>query len=217
MIRFDEFRTSRNMQEWPYSRKIWQQGSSRWSYSVFFQIQKKSFARILTTFRIEMNNFAQRFYYSAIGYIELSWRSNQPWFILEGTQNFRNKRMFPLRMVWSPWENAEYRTSPYDVFYSELRSRNPLEAQYLDYLNLLKSGLTTEQAVIKLKLSKPTLLGMRIINTFNKFESRKKKRSFKDFLRWCNEKDGVPTLEAMQKMIAFDHDKDIDLLKLGCT
>ena len=41
--------------------------------------------------------------------------------------------------------------------------------------------------------------------------------SFKEFLRWYNKKDVVPTLEAMQKMIAFYHDKRIDMLKLGCT
>ena len=35
-------------------------------------------------------------------------------------------------------------------------------------------------------------------------------------LRWYNKKDVVRTLEAMQKMIAFYHDKDIDMLKLGC-
>ena len=40
---------------------------------------------------------------------------------------------------------------------------------------------------------------------------------FKDFLRWYNNKDVVATLEAMQKVIAFYHDKDIDMLKLGCT
>ena len=38
-----------------------------------------------------------------------------------------------------------------------------------------------------------------------------------NFLRWYNNKDAVQTLEAMQKMIAFYHDRDIDLLKLGCT
>ena len=32
-----------------------------------------------------------------------------------------------------------------------------------------------------------------------------------------NNKDLVPTLEAMQKMMEFYHDKGIDLLKLGCT
>ena len=41
--------------------------------------------------------------------------------------------------------------------------------------------------------------------------------SFKDFLRQYNNKDVVPTLDAMQKLIAFYHDKDIDMLKLGYT
>ena len=40
---------------------------------------------------------------------------------------------------------------------------------------------------------------------------------FKDFLRWYSNKDVVPTLEAVQKMIVFYPDKDIDMLKLGCT
>ena len=37
------------------------------------------------------------------------------------------------------------------------------------------------------------------------------------FLRWYNNKDVVPFLEAMQKLIAFYQDKEIDVLKLGCT
>ena len=41
--------------------------------------------------------------------------------------------------------------------------------------------------------------------------------SFEDFLRWYNSKVVVPTSEAMQKMIALYNDKDIDMLKLGCT
>ena len=41
--------------------------------------------------------------------------------------------------------------------------------------------------------------------------------SFKDFLRWCNNKHVVPTSRAMQKLIASYHDKDIDMLKLACT
>ena len=42
-------------------------------------------------------------------------------------------------------------------------------------------------------------------------------QSFKDFLRWYNNKDVVPTLEAMKKIIEFHHSKRIDMLKLGCT
>ena len=41
--------------------------------------------------------------------------------------------------------------------------------------------------------------------------------TFKDFLRWYNNRDVVPTLGAMQKMIDFYHDKGIDMLKLSCT
>ena len=41
--------------------------------------------------------------------------------------------------------------------------------------------------------------------------------TFKEFLRWYNSKDVLPTLEGMQKMIVFYHDKDIERLKLGCT
>ena len=40
---------------------------------------------------------------------------------------------------------------------------------------------------------------------------------FTDFLKWHNNKDVVPTLEAMQKKIDFYQNKGIDMLKLGCT
>ena len=41
--------------------------------------------------------------------------------------------------------------------------------------------------------------------------------TFKDFLRWYNNKDVVPTSEAMRKIVAFYHKKWIDKLKLGYT
>ena len=38
-----------------------------------------------------------------------------------------------------------------------------------------------------------------------------------DFVRWYNNKDVVPTLEVLQKVVTFYHDKDINVLKLGCS
>ena len=111
--------------------------------------------------------------------------------------------------------NTELRS--YDAFYSKFRSCNPLKAEYTDYVNLLKSGLTTEQAVVKLKPSKPPLTGIENYHYLQQVWKQEQTSSFKDFLRWYNNKDGVPTLKAMQKMIASYHDKDIDMLKLGCT
>ena len=96
-------------------------------------------------------------------------------------------------------------------------SRNPLETEYTDYVNLLKSGLSTEKAVIKLKLSKPPRTGIENYHYLQQIWKQEQMSSFKDFLQWYNNKDVVPNLEAMQKMITFYHDKDIDMLKLGCT
>ena len=96
---------------------------------------------------------------------------------------------------------------PHDAFYSKIRSCNRLEAECTDYVNLLKSGLTTERAVVKLKLSKPPPTGIENYQYLQLIWKQEKMSSFKDFLRWYNNKDVVPTLEAMQKMIAFYHEK----------
>ena len=42
-------------------------------------------------------------------------------------------------------------------------------------------------------------------------------QKFSNFLKWYNNKDVVPTQEAMQKMIEFYQNKGNDMLKLGCT
>ena len=106
---------------------------------------------------------------------------------------------------------------PHDAFYSKIRSCNRLEAECTDYVNLLKSGLTTERAVVKLKLSKPPPTGIENYQYLQLIWKQEKMSSFKDFLRWYNKKDVVPTLEAMRKTIAFYREKNIDMLKLGCT
>ena len=41
--------------------------------------------------------------------------------------------------------------------------------------------------------------------------------SFKDFLGWYNNKNVVSILEAMQKVVAFYDDENIDMILLGCT
>ena len=38
--------------------------------------------------------------------------------------------------------------------------------------------------------------------------------SIKDSFRWYTNKDVVHTLKALQKMVTFYHDKDINMLKL---
>ena len=106
---------------------------------------------------------------------------------------------------------------PYDAFFSKLRNVNPLEKDVSDYQNLLSSGLKTEEALSKMKLSKPPPSGEENYQYLVDIWNHENRCTFKDFLRWYNKKDVVPTLEALQKMLAFYHKKGIDLLKLGCT
>ena len=77
--------------------------------------------------------------------------------------------------------------------------------------------MTTEQAVVKLKLSKPLPTGTENYQQLQQIWKQEKMSSLKDVLRWYNKIDFVLTLEVMQKLIAFYHDKCINIMKLGCT
>ena len=137
--------------------------------------------------------------------------------LLKAFQTSETKGFFAYEWFDHPDKKQNPELPPYDVFHSRLRSCNPLETEYTDYVNLLKSGLTTEQAVIKLKLPKPPPTGFENYHYLQQIWKQEQMSSFKVFLRWYKNKDVVPTLKAMQKLIAFCHDKDIDMLKLGCT
>ena len=69
----------------------------------------------------------------------------------------------------------------------------------------------------KLRITCPPVTGEKNYAYLVEVWEKEKMTTFKDFLRWYNNKDVIPTLEAMQKMIDFYHNKGIDMLKLGCT
>ena len=105
----------------------------------------------------------------------------------------------------------------YDSFFSKLRNINPLEKDYNDFENITTNGLSSEQAVCKLGLNGIPPTGDENYAYLRSIWLSKRTKSFEDFLVWYNNKDVVPTLEAMQKLIEFYHQKAIDMLKLACT
>ena len=52
---------------------------------------------------------------------------------------------------------------------------------------------------------------------YEKLGRKNRMTVFKDFLKWYNNKDVVPTLEAMQNLIQFYQNKGIDMLVIGRT
>ena len=128
---------------------------------------------------------------------------------LKAYKTLETKGFFPYEWFYHPDKMQNTELPRYGAFCSKLRCFNPLEIEYMDYVNLLKTGLTTEQPVIKLKLSKPPPTGIDNYPYVQQILKQEQMSSFKDLLRWYNNNDVVPTLEARQKMIAFYHDKDI--------
>ena len=93
--------------------------------------------------------------------------------------------------------------APYDAFFSKLRNVKPLDKDYSDYQKLLSCGLKTEETLSKMKLSKPPPSGEKNYQYFLDRWNHENMCTFKDFLRWYDNKDVVPTLQAMQKNACF--------------
>ena len=136
---------------------------------------------------------------------------------LKAYKTAETESFFPYELFSCPQKMNNSQLPPYDAIFSKLRNVNLLEKDYSDYQNLLSSRLKTEEALSKMKLSKSPPSGEENYQNLLDIWNHENMCTFKDFLRWYNNKDVVPTLEAVQKMLAFYHKKGIDKLKLGCT
>ena len=136
---------------------------------------------------------------------------------LKAYKTKKSKGFFPYEWFDCPEKMKKKELPPYDSFLSVLRNNNPLEKDYDDFQKLVNSGLTTEQAVVKLRMDRipPTSVENHLY--LQSVWENNNMQYFSDFLKWYNIEDVVPTLEAMQKMNEFYHNERIDMLKLGCT
>ena len=91
------------------------------------------------------------------------------------------KRFFPNEWFDHPDKMQKTELPPHDAFDSKLRSCNLLEADYTDYVNLLKSRFTTKQAVVKIKLSKHTPIGIENYQYLQQMWKQEQMSSFKNF------------------------------------
>ena len=136
---------------------------------------------------------------------------------LKAYKTNETKVFFPYEWFDSPNKLDVTFLPPYECFFSKLRDHNPLEKEFTDFTKLLNSGLSQQEALKKLMLKVVPPSGFDNYNHLENVWEQEQMTTFQDFVRWHNNKDVVPTLEAMQKMMEFYHNKGIDMLKLGCT
>ena len=136
---------------------------------------------------------------------------------LKAYKTNETKGFFPYEWFDSPNKLDVTFLPPYECFFSKLRDHNPLEKEFTDFTKLLNSGLSQQEALKKLRLKVVPPSGFDNYNYLESVWEHEQMTTFQDFVRWYNNKDVVPTQEAMQKMMEFYHNKGIDTLKLGCT
>ena len=90
-----------------------------------------------------------------------------------------------------------------------------LEKENLDYEKRICRGFTTEFAMVKKSLSETPPSGAQKCFFLQNVREQEEMQSIKNFLRWYNNKDVVPTLDAVQKNVKLYHNKSIDMIKLG--
>ena len=136
---------------------------------------------------------------------------------LKAYKTSETKEFFPYEWFDSPEKiNATF-FPPYDCFFRKLRNYNPLEKEFTDFTKLPNSGFSQQESLKKLRFKNVPPSRIDNYNYLKVFWEQEKMAAFRDFVKWFNNKDVVPTLEAMQKKTEFYHNKGIDMLKLGCT
>ena len=102
---------------------------------------------------------------------------------LKAYKTAETKGIFPYEGFDCPQRMNKSELPPYDAIFSKLRNVNPLEKDSSDYQNLLGSGLKTEEALSKMKLSKPPPSGGENYQYLLDIWNHENMCTFKDFLR----------------------------------
>ena len=115
----------------------------------------------------------------------------------------------PYELFDSPQKMNNNELPLHDAFFSKLQNVNPLEKDYSDYQKLTFCGFKTEEALSKMKLSKPQPSPEENYQVSLDIWNQENMCTCEDFLRWYNNKDNVPTLEGMQKCLPFITRKEL--------
>ena len=144
-----------------------------------------------------------------VHFFKLSRMGYESGFFPEILQQFREEKVWFLECFKHPEKLNNTKLPPYKTSFSKLRNKNPLEKDYSDFQSLIDVGLTSKEALSKMNLKQPPAGGQENYQNLASVWQQENMRTFKDLLRWYNNKDVVPTLEVIQKMVGFYHKKEL--------
>ena len=127
--------------------------------------------------------------------------------LLKAYKTSETKNYFPYERFDCPKKLNDTQLPPYETSFNKVRNSNILESDYTEYEKLLKSGSSPESALSKMRLNQLPLIGKQNYEYLDNLWETENMTTFKDFMRWYNNKDVVPTLEAVHKMILLPQKK----------
>ena len=101
--------------------------------------------------------------------------------VLKAYKTSKTKGFLPYEWFDCPQKMNKSELPPYDAFFSKLRSVNPLEKDHSDYQKILSCGSKTEEALSKVKLSKPPPSGEENYQYLLDIWNHENMCTFKDF------------------------------------
>ena len=120
-------------------------------------------------------------------------------FFLKAYKTSETKGFFPYEWFDSPEKLDATFMPPCFCFFSKLRNCNPVEKEFTDFTKLLNSGFSQQESLKKLRLKNVPTSGIDNYNFPKVVWEQEKMATFRDFVKWYNNKDVVPTLETKQK------------------
>ena len=103
---------------------------------------------------------------------------------LKAYKTKETKSFFPYEWFDCPEKMNNKELPAYDSFFNILRNSNPLEKDYNDFQNLVNSGLTTEQAVAKLRMDRIPPTGAENYSYLQSVWESNNMQNFSVFLKW---------------------------------
>ena len=122
------------------------------------------------------------------------------------------KSFFPYDYFVSADQLDETTLPPYDTFYSTIKNCNVLEEEHAAFQKLVDEGKSEQKALEILCLSSKPKTGPENYQWLQQLWTESQWSSFADFLKWYNDLDVAPMIQAIENMNDFYKQKHIDFM-----
>ena len=101
---------------------------------------------------------------------------------------------------------------PYETFYLTIKNCNVLEEEYISFQKLVDQGKSEQEALQIMLLTAKPKTGPENYQRFQQLWTENQWSTFAEFLKWYNDLDVTPMIQAIQNMNEFYKQKHIDFM-----